>query len=176
MKSNLLSVLFLLGLAPVCMGQASSASVSHSNLVTAPSEIRKSGRPASLHALTLRVNDSFQAVAQLRDPMGFVHDRAALKEHTANLKALRKALKGTSISSEVSGNDEVLLILRLLHDTTESFIAFEQANDQPDNPNIYVTMDVRESFSAHTKYLSQLTAAVAHTQQHQPKATAPATE
>jgi hypothetical protein len=51
-------------------------------------------------------------------------------------------------------------ISHLLRDTTESFFAFELANDQLDNPNIVITMDVRESFAAHSKCLNQFTAAV----------------
>jgi len=34
--------------------------------------------------LTVRLNDSFQSVAQSRDQKGYVHNRTALKEHTAN--------------------------------------------------------------------------------------------
>jgi hypothetical protein len=89
-----------------------------------------------------------------------VRDRAALKEHTSNLKAFRKALKRRNLPAADTTNSQLQNISHLLRDTMESFFAFELANDQPNNPNIVVTMDVRESFVAHSKYLNQLTVAV----------------
>jgi hypothetical protein len=151
------------------LAQTQSDRASLSNSAPHPSDISETRRPVTLHVLTLRLNDSFQSVAQARDPKGFVHDRAALKEHTANLKAFRKALKDTT-------NGQLQNISHLLRDTMESFFAFEQANDEPDNPSIVVTMDVRESFAVHSKYLDQLTAAVEQADASHSQSTASSTE
>ena len=160
MKSNPVYAFFFIAFASACLAQTPSDRASLSNSAPHPSNISETRRPVTLHLLTLRLNDSFQAVAQARDPKGFVHDRAALKEHTANLKACRKALKHKDLPAADATDSRLQNISRLLRDTMESFFAFEQANDQPDNPNIYVTMGVQESFTAHSECLKRLTVAV----------------
>jgi hypothetical protein len=176
MKSNSVYAFFFIAFASACLAQTPSDRASLSSFAPHPSNISETDRPVTLHVLTLRLNDSFQLVAQSRDQKGFVHDRAALKEHTANLKAFRKALKRKDLPAANTTNSQLQNISHLLRDTMESFFAFEQANDQPDNPNIYVTMGVRESFAAHSKNLDQLTVAVKQAEANQSQSTASSTE
>ena len=77
----------------ICVAQSPSNQASPTNSAPQPSDRRETVRPVTLQVLTLRLNNGFQAVAQARDQKGFVHNRAALKEHTANLTAFREATK-----------------------------------------------------------------------------------
>jgi hypothetical protein len=160
MKSHPIYAFVLVAFASVCSAQTLSDGASQGNLAPHSSILGETNSPLTSHALLLRLNSSFQAVSQARDQKGFVRDRAALKEHTSNLKAFRKALKRRNLPAADTTNSQLQNISHLLRDTMESFFAFELANDQPNNPNIVVTMDVRESFVALSKYLNQLTVAV----------------
>ena len=176
MKVNSVYAFFFIAFASACLAQAPSDRASLVNSAPHPSNISETGRPVTLHMLTVRLNDSFQSVAQSRDQKGYVHNRTALKGHTANLKAFRKALKRGNLPASDTTNSHLQDISHLLRDTTESFFAFELANDQLDNPNIVITMDVRESFTAHSKYLRQLTAAVEQEEAGQTQLTSSSTE
>jgi hypothetical protein len=175
MKSNSVYAIFFIAFASACLAQTPSGRASLSNAAPHPSNAGETVRPVTLHVLTVRLNDSFQAVSQARDKKGFVHDHAALKEHAANLKAFRKALKRKDLAADTT-NTRIQSISHLLHDTTESFFAFEQANDQPDNPNISITMDVQESFAVHCKELGWLTAAVWQAEASHSQSTASSTD
>lgn len=161
MKTNSVYAFFLVAFATAGLAQTPGNHAFPSNVAAHASAVAiETNRPLTLRELALNLNSSFQAVAQARDSKGFVHDRSALKQHTANLKAFGKTIKRMEHSAGESENGKLQNISRLLHDTKESFFAFEQANDQPNNPLIVVTMDVQESWAAHSRQLNQLTNAV----------------
>jgi hypothetical protein len=94
MKSNLIYVFFLFAFASICLAQTPSNSASQGNLTPHPSVLGETDSPLTLQALVLRLNNSFQAVSMARDSRGYVLDDSLLKTHSANLGALKKAIRG----------------------------------------------------------------------------------
>lgn len=165
MHKSIITVL-LLGLTLSCLAQTSPGSSQRNNSAIIGSSA--SAQPASpidessgvtLQTLAENLNLSFEAIAEARNEKRYVREAKLLKTHTANLKAFQKALKRNRPKDDG--------MAQLFHDVKESYYAFEEANEAPDNPCIYITMDVRESFAAHTAILRRLTAAVSSETQSQ---------
>lgn len=127
---------------------------------------KESGQLALL-ALADNLNRSLEAIARARNEKGYVRDKKLLRMHAANLKAFGKALKRSSLATASVNRSNDDCLLRLFHEVRESYNAFEEANDAPNNAFIYVTMDVRESFAAHSASLKRLTEAVSSEKQSQ---------
>ena len=156
MKSNPIYAFLLLAFASVCLAQTPSDSASQGNLAPHPSVIEETDSPLTLHALVLRLNNSFQAVSKARDSRGYVLDNSLLKTHSANLGALKKAIRGKRGESQVaspSQRRELKADLRALDDSFDQFVL---ASDSLNNPEIVVYMDVKEAFSAHGAALKRL--------------------
>jgi hypothetical protein len=131
-----------------------------------------------MQALLVKLDESLQTITAARDAKGYVRNKAALKTHEANIKALRNAVRdhkrflgGYEHQCGVTGKQQDAMVQHqfqmkgALHDVVESFDAFAQANDQPNNPYIYVTQSVEQAFTAHREALKELKDAVAqHTQ------------
>jgi hypothetical protein len=124
MKSNPIHAFFLLAFASVCLAQTPSDSASQGNLAPPPSVIGETGSPLTLHALVLRLNNSFQAVSKARDSRGYVLDDSLLKTHSANLGALKKAIRGKRgepLVASPSQRRELKAELRALDDSFDQF-------------------------------------------------------
>jgi hypothetical protein len=156
MKSNPIYAFFLLAFASVCLAQTPSDSASQGNLAPHPSVLGETGGPLTLHTLVLRLNNSFQAVSKARDSRGYVLDNSLLKTHSANLGALKKAIRGKRGESQVaspSQRRELKADLRALDDSFDQFLLVHESLN---NTNIVVYMDVKEAFSAHDAALKRL--------------------
>ncbi|MGD0940593.1 MAG: hypothetical protein ABR905_12890 [Terracidiphilus sp.] len=93
MKSNPIYASFLLAFASVCLAQTPRDSASQGDLAPHLSVLGETDSSLTLHALVLRLNDSFQAVSKARDSRGYVQDKSLLKTHSTNLSALKKAIR-----------------------------------------------------------------------------------
>jgi hypothetical protein len=156
MKSNPIYAFFLLAFASVCLAQTPSDSASQGNLAPHPSVLGETGGPLTLHTLVLRLNNSFQAVSKARDSRGYVLDNSLLKTHSANLGALKKAIRGKRGESQVaspSQRRELKADLRALDDSFDQFLLVHESLN---NPNVVVYTDVKEAFSAHDAALRRL--------------------
>jgi hypothetical protein len=156
MKSNPIHAFFLLAFASVCLAQTPSDSASQGNLAPHPSVLGETDSPLTLHALVLRLNNSFQAVSKARDSRGYVLDDSLLKTHSANLGALKKAIRGKRgepLVASPSQRRELKAELRALDDSFDQFLL---ARNRLNNPEVVVYMDVKEAFSAHDAALKRL--------------------
>lgn len=165
MHKSIIAVL-LLGLASSCLAQTrprlsepNNSAIIGSSASAQPVSPIDDSRGVTLQTLAENLNLSFEAIADARNEKGYVRDTKLLKTHTANLKAFQKALKRNRPKDDG--------MAQLFHDVKETYYAFEEANDAPNNPCIYITMDVRESFAAHTAILRRFTAAVSSETQSQ---------
>jgi len=171
---KLIVTVLLLGLASSCLGPSRAASAQQNDSASdrglAISQLalrNEENGQVPLQALADNLNRSLEAIARARNEKGYVRDKKLLRTHAANLKAFGKVLKRSLVATANvdRGNDDSLL--RLFHEVRESYYAFEEANDAPNNAFIYVTMDVRESFAAHSASLKRLTEAVCSKKQSQ---------
>lgn len=132
---------------------------------------------SEMKALTIRLGESFQAIGDARDAKGYVQDKAVLKAHEANIKALRDAVRDHKLflsdyehQCGVSSKQEDAMVQHqqqmkgVLYDVVESFDTFEETNDQPNNSYIPVTVLIGPAFAAHREALKELTSDIA---QHQ---------
>ena len=129
---------------------------------------------ASLDELTTRLNYSFKAVGDARNGKGYVHDKAVLKAHENDLKTFRTALQHNRITfgderkpdkpnrEAQSLKDRRREISVALRHVADSFNAFEQANDEPGNPNIVLAMRINEAYAAEGRALQELDDTKAH--------------
>lgn len=133
--------------------------------------------PSAIATLALKLDESFRAISEARDVKGYVKNNAALKEHEANIRALRDGVRHHRfvISDDeyqcgASGQQDAVFqcqkeVKGVVHDVIESFNAFEQTNDEPDNPSIVVTMNIGPAYVAHREALKKLADMIA---QHEP--------
>ncbi len=155
---------------------AASQTDSHQKSLDVESAMENHQR--EMQALLENLDESFQVIADARDTKGYVRNKAALKIHEANIKALRNIVRNhkfllsnyeyqCGITSEQPDAmvQHQLEMLGALHDVVESFDAFAQANDQPNNPYIYVTKSVGQAFTAHREALDELEDAIAQHKQ-----------
>ncbi len=131
-----------------------------------------------MQTLLAKLDESFQAIGDARDAKGYVLDKAVLKAHEANIKALRGAVRdhklilsdyerqcGVSSKQQDAMIEHQQQMKGVLYDVVDSFDALEQANDQPNNPNIVITMYIGEAFAAHREALTELADASARHEQ-----------
>ena len=121
-----------------------------------------------MKALTVKLTESFRAISEKRDPKGYVQDKSLVKAHEANIKELRTAVREHKLFlgdyehvCGVNGKQQDAMIQHqqqmkgVLYDVVDSFDAFENANDQVNNPNIDITMSIGEAFVAHREALKE---------------------
>ncbi len=131
-----------------------------------------------MRTLLAKLDESFQAIANARGAKGFVRNKAVLKAHEANIKALRDAVRdhklflgdyerqcGVISKQQDAMVEHQLKMKGVLYDVVESFDSFEQANDQPNNSYIVVTMSIDQAFDAHREALKELADATAQHEQ-----------
>ena len=131
-----------------------------------------------MQTLLAKLDESFQAIADARDAKGYVRNKAVLKAHEANIKALRDAVRdhklflsdyehqcGVISKQQDAMVEHQLKMKGVLYDVVESFDSFEQANDQPNNSYIVVTMSIDQAFDAHREALKELADATAQHEQ-----------
>ena len=122
-----------------------------------------------MRTLVAKLDESFQAITDARDAKGYVRDKAVLKTHQANIKALRDAVRdhrlflidyehqcGVSNKEQDAMAEHQQKMKGVLYDVVESFDTFEQTNDQPNNPGIEVTMSIGLAFVTHREALREL--------------------
>ena len=156
MKSNPICAFFLFALASVCLAQTPSDSASQGTLAPHSSVFGETDNPLTLHALVLRLNNSFQAVSKARDSRGYVLDKSLLKAHSANLSALKKATRGKRGESLVASSFQRRELKAELRALDDSFDQFFLAHDSLNNSEVVIYMNVKESFSAHDVALRRL--------------------
>jgi hypothetical protein len=183
LKQLLFASIFVLlfGITPLFAQQASGGQM-HSFAGTDHSQklfgAVTMSHPGTIEALAIKLDESFRAITDARDARGYIKNKAALKAHEANIKALRNGLRNHTL---FTGNDEYQCgasgsqldvavqcerqITSLIHDVAESFDTFELTNDQPDNPIITATMDIGPAYVAHREALRKLAATIG---QHEP--------
>jgi hypothetical protein len=149
-------VLLEFGVSPLFAGQTPGM---QTTVPSQPNKIQKTldgemtDHQSEMASLLAKLEKSFQAVSDARDAKGFVRDKPVLKAHTANIKALRDLVRDHKLflgayerQCGVNGKQQDAMVEHqqemngALHNIVESFDAFEQANDQPNNAYIYVTM------------------------------------
>lgn len=131
-----------------------------------------------MQALTARLNQSAQIIANARDAKGYVHDKAIIKAHEVDIRAFRNSfrdhkefLKTYEDVCGVNGKQHDAMVQHqqmmksVLYDVVETFDTFEISNDGPNNPNVVITVYVGPAFDLHQNALKELTGAVAQHQQ-----------
>jgi hypothetical protein len=131
-----------------------------------------------MQALTTRLGESFQAIANARDAKGYVHDRAMLKAHEADIKALRNAVRDHKLflseyehTCGVNSKQEDAMIQHqqemkgMLYDVVETFDTYEYTNDAPDNSYSTPVEEIGLAFDGHRAALKELTGAIAQHKQ-----------
>ncbi len=126
-----------------------------------------------MQTLLANLDESLQAIAEARDAKGYVRDKAVLKAHEANIKALRNAVRdhklflsdyehqcGVSSKQQDAMVEHQQKMKGVLYDVVESFDTFEQTNDEPNNPSIEVTMSIGLAFVTHREALKELEDAI----------------
>lgn len=126
-----------------------------------------------MQILLVKLDKSFQAITDARDEKGYVRDKAVLKAHEADIKALRDAVRdhklflgdyehqcGVSSKQEDAMVEHQQQMKGALYDVVDSFDAFEQANNQPTNSYIVVTMSIGQASVAHSEALKELAHAI----------------
>jgi hypothetical protein len=183
LKQSLFTTIFALlpGNTPLFAHHASGAPMHPSEGADHPHRLYGaiSASPSgTIEALTIKLDESFRVITDARDATGYVKNKAALKAHEANIKALRNGLRHHTL---FAGNDEYRCVASgshldgaaqceqqvksLIHDVAKSFDTFELTNDEPDNPVIIATMDIGPAYAAHQEALKKLAATIA---QHEP--------
>jgi hypothetical protein len=155
----------LLGTTPLFAPQASGAQM-HSSAGTDHSKklfaAVTGSHPGTIEALTIKLDESFRAITDRRDAKGYIKNKATLRAHESNIKALRNGLRHHTL---FAGDDEYQCrasgsqvdvafqceeqMKSLIHDVAESFDTFELNSDQPDNAIIIATMDIGPAYVAH---------------------------
>lgn len=158
--------------------QEPAASQTDSHQKSLDIESAMENHQGEMEALLIKLDESFQVIADSRDTKGYVRNKAALKIHEANIKALRNIVRDHKLllsnyehqCGVTSEQPDAMVqhqheMLGALHDVVESFDDFAQANDQPNNPYIYVTKPVGQAFTAHREALDDLENAIAQHKQ-----------
>jgi hypothetical protein len=156
MKSKSVYVFFLLAFASVCLAQTPSDSASQENLAQNLSVLGETNSPLTLHALVLKLNNSFQALSQARDSHGYVKDEFLFKTHSTILRALENTIRskrGKSHYASPSQRRELQAALQALDD---SFGQLLLAHDNQTASEYYAFVDAKDAFSAHDAALKRL--------------------
>ncbi len=167
MIRKIVSVVFCLAITTITV-QAQSNSAAVHTLNSQDAEMMN--HQSTIGALTIKLEESFHAIADARDAKGYVQNKAVLKAHEANIKVLRTAERNPRIFltenyRQCSANNLPQNSIAqyeqqmkgVVHKVVESFYTFEQTNDQQNNSEIYVTMYIGEAYAAHCAALKELT-------------------
>lgn len=125
-----------------------------------------------MRALSVKLADSFQAVAKARDGEGYVKDMSIVKAHGTDIKALQKSfrehrqfLKIYEHKCKVNSKQLDVMIQHqqemkaMLYDVVESYDTFEVTNER--DPNDSVTEYIGPAFEEHRAALRELTTVIA---------------
>jgi hypothetical protein len=131
-----------------------------------------------MKALTRKLDESFQAIADARDAKGYVRDKSIIKMHEEDIKALRNAVRdhklfltGYEQLCGVNSKQQDAMIQHqqqmkgVLYDVVDTFDTYEMTNDAPNNPNYVPIEDIGPAFAAHREALKELTGAIAQHEQ-----------
>ncbi len=162
----------LIALSPCLEGQATvNRPPTESTHASASSGLEQemAAHQLEMKSLSTRLDESFQAIANARDSKGYVKNKAVIKTHELNIKILRNAVRdhkllltdyeqqcGVNKKQQDAMIEHQQKMKSVLYDIDESFDTFEQSNDQPDNPNIDITMYIGPAFVAHRDALKEL--------------------
>ncbi len=110
---------------------------------------------SEMKTLTARLDKSFQSISDARDAKGYVQNKVVLQAHEADIKTFRDAVREHKLflgeyehQCGVTSKQEDAMVQHqqqmkgMLYDVVESFDTFEQANDEPANPDSYITLEV----------------------------------
>jgi hypothetical protein len=131
-----------------------------------------------MQTLLAKLDESLKAITDARDEKGYVRDKAVLKAHEVNIKALRDAVRdhklflsnyehqcGVNSKQQDAMVQHQQMMKGVLYDVVESFDTYEMTNDAPNNPNYTPIEDIGPAFVAHREALKELSADIAQHQQ-----------